>query len=839
MLGAVSAPGSAPFRGPIARVVGWFIPAAIEAQGREAVIRSQAILVAVAAALVTGPISAVLDVRMGVPAIAAVTLAFTALAAAIPFVLRRTASLALAGNLAVAVLFFDLLVPGVLTLGRGPAVAFLFMVPLFAVVLCERRAAILWTALAVAATFLLAALAASPLEPSVVIPSGTPTRLHRVGVIALVVSAACLLTYDLMKTAALEDLECANRALRESREQFRQLIEASPDAVFVTREQRILFVSARGRDLMGASSQAELVGRHGGDFLVDSPERREAYARGADVDAHAEGVRFVLRRFDGELVPVEASAAPTLFDGEPATIAIVRDRRPEERNLARLRLLGTVVEQAHEGVIVIDAGNVVRYVNDAYARSRGVPADQLIGRTAEDLARDDAARELFRTITERAEGATGLIGGRFTSLGTSATRVWDIRVVPVQNDDPRGPARVVLLRDVSHETELEERARQSQKMEAVGQLAGGIAHDFNNHLTVILGHADELRDELPAGSEGRAGVEAIVAAADRSAALTQQLLAFARRGSVDVRVLDLSETVRGMHDMLRRLLPERVALSLAHADPVPKVLADRGQIEQVVLNLVLNARDAIADVGRIDVSISAGPLPEKLRDPGEADALGDYAILRVDDDGQGIEEAVRRRIFDPFFTTKPPGRGTGLGLSMVHGIVHQCGGAIDVVSSPGAGTVMAVYLPPADLDALDLRAHADVRRAAPPATGVVLLVEDDLAVRKLARRALEGAGWRVLEAADGETALRLAQSALLDLVVTDVVMPGMSGVELADRIGSTHSGVPVLFVSGYADDAAEASRLRGQGRELLGKPFRPQQLVDAARRLLAATRGLA
>jgi two-component system cell cycle sensor histidine kinase/response regulator CckA len=836
----VSAPDrSGPSRGLAARAARWFIPAAIEAQGREAVIRSQAILVAVAAAIVTGPISAALDLRVGVPAIAALTLAFTGVAAVIPFVLRSTGSLALAGNLAVAVLFFDLLVPGVMTLGRGPAVAFLFMVPLFAIVLCGRRAAVVWTGLAVACTFLLSALAASSLEPAVALPAGGPPRLHRVGLIALIVSGACLLTYDLMKTAALADLERANEALRESREQFRQLIEASPDAVFVTRGQRILFVSALGRDLLGAASEAELLGRHGSDFLVASPERLEAYARGADVDLRAEGVRFALRRFDGQLVPVEASAAPTVFDGGPATIAIVRDRRPEERNLARLRLLGTVVEQSHESVIVIDAGNVVRYVNDAYARSRGLPADQLIGRTAEELARDDGARELFRTITERAASATGVVGGRFTSLGPSDARVWDIRVFPVQNDDPRGPARVVMLRDVSHETELEERARQSQKMEAVGQLAGGIAHDFNNHLTVILGHADELRSELPAGSEGRAGVEAIVAAADRSAALTQQLLAFARRGSVDVRVLDLSETVRGMHDMLRRLLPERIALSLAHEEPVPKVLADRGQIEQVVLNLVLNARDAIADGGKIDVSISAGPLPAKLRDPGEADAPGDHAILRVADDGQGIDEAVRRRIFDPFFTTKPPGRGTGLGLAMVHGIVHQCGGAIDVVSSPGAGTAMAVYLPPADLDAIDLGAHGGARRAAPETTGVVLLVEDDLAVRKLARRALEGAGWRVLEAPDGESALRLAQSALLDLVVTDVVMPGMSGVELADRIGSTQSGVPVLFVSGYADDAAEASRLRGLGRELLGKPFRPQQLVDAARRLLAAARGLA
>jgi two-component system cell cycle sensor histidine kinase/response regulator CckA len=823
-----------------ARIARWFIPPAVEARGREAVIRSQAILVAVAAALVMGPISAILDLRLGLPAIGILGLVFVALAAVVPFVLRATGSLGLAGNLAVTVLFFNLLLPGLLTLGRGPAVAFLFMIPLFAVVLASRRAAIAWTVLAAGCALLLSLLASSSLEALVVLPRQVPGRFHRIGLVALLVSAACILTYDLMKAAALADLEQANAALRESREQFRRLIQASPDAVFVTRRQHILFVNSRGRDLLGAASDADLVGRHGSEFLVASPDQLAQYDRGSDVEFRAEGVRLLLRRLSGDLVPVEANASPTLFEGEPATLSIVRDRRPEERNLARLRLLGTVVEQAHEGVIVVDAARVVRYVNEAFAASRGVAAQDLIGRSVEDLARDAAARDILRSLTERLERGGGVAGGRFTAVGSDAARVWDIRVFPVENDDARGPARVALVRDVSHETELEERARQSQKMEAVGQLAGGIAHDFNNHLTVILGHADELRDAVPAETDARAAVEAIVAAADRSAALTQQLLAFARRQALDVRILDVAATVRGMHDMLRRLLPERISLALALDDDVPPVLADRGQIEQVVLNLVLNARDAIAEGGHIEIAARGGGLPEKLREPGDLDGEEEpqeYAVLAVTDDGHGIEEAVRRRIFDPFFTTKPAGRGTGLGLSTVHGIVHQSGGVIDVAPRPGGGTAMTVYLPAADPEEIDLRVAPERRPVPLPTSGVVLLVEDELSVRRLARRAFESAGYRVLEAADGESALRLAQSAVLDLVVTDIVMPGMSGLQLAERIAVTHPGVPVLFVSGYAEDTAEMRRLRTTGRELLGKPFRPQQLVDRARELLATARG--
>jgi two-component system cell cycle sensor histidine kinase/response regulator CckA len=824
----------APF--PPGRVAEWFIPHSVRERGREAVVRSQAILGFVAVGLLVGCASAILDIRGGAAAVGLSTLCFSMAGLVIPFVLRRTGSLLLAGNLLVGILFLMLFVPGLLTLGRGPGVVFLFLVPAFAVLFCGRRAAIAWSIAAAAGAAMLGALSGSALVAPVELPlAGAVPRLHRIAFFAIAVSAASMLIYDGMKSTALRELERANLALRESREQYRQLVETSPDGVFVSREGRILYANSRAVELLGGHSEADVVGRSSAD-LIDSPrdvvERwRGSIYRGGRIH----DLQFGLRTLVGETVPVTASASAAIFEGEPAILSIVRDRRAEEATLARLRLLGTVIDQAHEGVLVVDSRGQVRYVNDAYARARGWAVEEMIGRRVADLPRNEAGRSFLRGLKDSLASSGGVAGGRFSFDLPEGRWSWDIRVFPVQTGDPTGPLSVTLLRDVSREVELEELARQSQKMEAVGQLAGGIAHDFNNHLTVILGHAEELRAALPAGEAVRE-VDAIVEAADRSAALTQQLLAFARRQAVDVGLLDVNEIVRGMQEMLQRLLPERIELAIDLDSRAPAVLADRGQLEQVVLNLVLNARDAIAGSGRISVTTASGSPAGKLADGPGGDLDEPCAILRVHDDGKGMDDAVRRRMFEPFFTTKPPGQGTGLGLSTVHGIVHQSGGALAVRSAPGEGTEVEVYLPGSRDDVETARPEPALAPRPAATTGTVLVVEDEASVRRLTRRALEAAGFRVLEAEDGAIALRIAEGAELDLVVTDIVMPGMSGVELAERIAPSHPGLPVLFVSGYADEAPESRGGGAPGRELLGKPFRPRQLVERVRRLIEARR---
>jgi signal transduction histidine kinase len=370
---------------------------------------------------------------------------------------------------------------------------------------------------------------------------------------------------------------------------------------------------------------------------------------------------------------------------------------------------------------------------------------------------------------------------------------------------------------------------QAQRMEAVGALAGGIAHDFNNLLTVIHGYAETLRNSGRLDEEQRRQVEQIARAGERAAALTSRLLAFGRRQRREPRNIDLGERVETLEPILRRSLGESIELSIEREPGLPPVHADPAQLDQVVLNLVLNARDAVAGRGTIGLRLHTVP-----------DGAGRAVCLEVADDGCGIPPEHRDRIFEPFFTTKAVGQGTGLGLAMVHGIVHQSGGSIEVESEPDAGTVFRVKLPIAE------GALADPITPLPPARhprggrGRILLVEDEQAVRDLAVYTLRSAGFAVLAAADGEEGLKLAQEDArgFDAIVTDVVMPKRSGPEMVALLPSRYRGVPVVYISGYhqpglegtaATDAASAAPSR-----TFEKPFTPQQLVDELSALLGA-----
>ncbi len=377
--------------------------------------------------------------------------------------------------------------------------------------------------------------------------------------------------------------------------------------------------------------------------------------------------------------------------------------------------------------------------------------------------------------------------------------------------------------------ELRERNRdlqgqlyQSQKLEAVGRLAGGIAHDFNNLLTAITGHSQLLLLDLDPASELCENVTEIRAAADRAAALTHQLLAFSRKQVLHPVVLELEETVVGMNVMLRRLIGEDIEL-VQHAEAeLGRVRVDPGQLTQVILNLVVNARDAMPRGGRIEIDMSNTELAEAdaRRDP---DALrpGPYVQLTVADTGSGRDLATRERIFEPFFTTKALGSGTGLGLSTVYGIINQSGGRIRVESEPGRGSRFRILLPRTDAPAA-VAAGGDE---------TILLVEDEPAVRMLTHKLLERSGYTVLEAASGVEALRVAELnyAEIDLLLTDVVMPGMSGRELADRLVGTCPELRVLFMTGYTDDAAIRHGIDRATMRVLQKPFNATELDQRVR----------
>ncbi|HEX6965520.1 MAG TPA: response regulator [Gemmatimonadaceae bacterium] len=380
------------------------------------------------------------------------------------------------------------------------------------------------------------------------------------------------------------------------------------------------------------------------------------------------------------------------------------------------------------------------------------------------------------------------------------------------------------VRDLTPQRRLEEELHHSQKMDAIGRLAGGVAHDLNNILTSIGCASELVLASLDAPDARRGEIEEITKAARRAGALTRQLLAFSRKQVLQPRVIDLIDVVADVERMLRRLIGEDIELDVRLPSRLWPVRADRSQLEQVVMNLAVNARDAMPDGGRLAIHAENVRVTTPRRHEHGVVAPAEYVVLRVSDTGCGMDAGVRAKIFEPFFTTKPPGKGTGLGLSTVYGIIAQSGGQVVVESEVGAGTTFLIYLPRSDAPV----GTAAAEEASPTRqrTATILVVEDDDAIRTLARRILTGSGHNVLEAANSEQALRIAeaQAPAIDLLVTDVVLSGMNGRELADRLRANHRGLTVLYMSGYTDDEIVHRGVRDLQHSFLSKPFTPNEL---------------
>ncbi|HEU4564666.1 MAG TPA: PAS domain S-box protein [Gemmatimonadaceae bacterium] len=622
-------------------------------------------------------------------------------------------------------------------------------------------------------------------------------------------------------------------ALRESEDRYRLLIELSPEPIAVHAEGRFLYANPAVARLLGVPSPDELVGRAMLDYLDPAQHEvvRERLERVYGDGEIAPLMRMRVIRPDGEVREVELTSTPIPYEGRRAALSVARDvtaRLSAERALVESHaLLDAVFHGSSDCILVRDMEGRFRLANPAAERMLGFSSDTLLGATPEELAPPETARQV-RANDERvlAEGRSRMfeepmvVHGQRRTFQTVRTPLFDARGQPL--------GVVAIARDITDEHRLEEKLRQAQKLEAVGRLARGIAHDFNNLLAIISSYADFLLRSLDTGDPRRFDAQEIRGAADRAAALTRQLLLFGRNQVAAPRVLDLNEAVAGMERMLRLLIVEGIDLRTELAPEPALVRADPGQLEQLLLNLAMNSRDAMPDGGVLSISTATRTLDAETA--GEHGALppGGYVELAVSDTGSGMDAETMSHIFEPFFTTKPPGKGTGLGLPTVYAIVERSNGHVEVTSAPGEGTTVRILLPRA---APESGAAEEQRR-----TATILVVEGEAGARDGLRRLLEGEGYMVLAAADAAAARRMMREheGVIDLLLADASLPDASGAALADEVTALRPGARVLLLAAASPDMSPDRMIAWRGAGVVSKSARPELLLERVRASLAA-----
>ncbi|MDP6342946.1 MAG: PAS domain S-box protein [Alphaproteobacteria bacterium] len=654
-----------------------------------------------------------------------------------------------------------------------------------------------------------------------------------------------------MRVTRLRDLterRLAEAAMRRSEEQYRDLIERAVVGIMIhDPDWNILFANQAVADIFGYASANEVMALGTVPPLLAAPEvARLKFIRDGRFQDEEQPVRLEYEglRKDGASIWLSSHNRRMRWHGQPASQAIIADitdRRRAEQALAaseetlrqRERQLRLITDAVPASITYLDASLHYRFVNRVAEQWYARPAAEIVGKHAREVLGDNA----FDQLLDQPDFPSA---SRSDNLEVSLTypdgvdRQVEITTVPHLGDDGELQGYFVLTIDVTERQALEARLRQSQKMEAVGQLTGGIAHDFNNLLSVIIGNIAMLEDKLGPDHSLRELTAPTMRAADHAATLTHRMLAFARQQPLELRRLDVNDVLGNAEDLLRSSLTEDIEFTTALAEDLYDCVADPVQLEQAILNLAINARDAMPKGGRLHIETANVQLSGNGGESGPDLPPGPYLMITVNDDGDGIAPDIQPRIFDPFFTTKDVGAGSGLGLSMVFGFVRQSHGDITVESDIGAGTTFRIYLPCAE-DGEEREDRPIV--ATPDRTGTgetILLVEDDPDVREMVATVLGRRGYLVLEASDGRAGLeRLSDHRKIDLLLTDVMLPGgIGGRELANRARTRDPGLKVLFMSGYDREViVEQGRMNPDGR-LLAKPFTPSDLGHRVRAVL-------
>ncbi len=629
-----------------------------------------------------------------------------------------------------------------------------------------------------------------------------------------------------------------NRILRESEEKYRLLADNTIDVISILDlDIRILYLNPAIDNLLGYSAE-EVIGRGLWEFCDEAnseiiKSRIESALAGFPEMGEVQFEAVMLGK-DGREINVEITSRVVPDDqGNPCSLhgvtRNITERKRVETERERLRL---AIEHSVEAVMITDTEGTIVYVNPAFEKTSGYSREEAIGRKTSILESGQHDQAFYDEMWEDLRSGKTWTGKFINRKKNGELFTEETSISPVFDSYGKIINFVAAKRDITYEIELEQQLWQSQKMEAIGQLAGGIAHDFNNILQAMMGYCELLKDSVDENGEQYDYVQELQKGTERAAALTKQLLAFSRRQVIQTNDVDLNEIIRNLMKMIGRTIGEHIELVHRLCDGKLFIHADSGNIEQVIMNLCVNARDAMPRGGKLVIETERAFFDESYCKSHPGVEKGYYGLITVSDTGCGIDSLIRNRIFDPFFTTKEIGRGTGLGLATAYGIVKQHKGTIQVESEKGFGSTFTVSLP-----LVEAEAHEEIiERALKPKGGkeTVLLAEDDFEVRKMARLILENAGYRVIGASDGEKAIALLQENLdqIKIAVIDVVMPKKSGKEVLDFYHKVKPEGKVLLVSGYSAGVMDVSNMKADQAVFISKPFLPGTFLRAVRNLL-------
>ena len=627
-------------------------------------------------------------------------------------------------------------------------------------------------------------------------------------------------------------------ALRESEELFRTVVESTTDAIVILDMNRIIVSCNKGFCKLFGYTVDE-VRRTSVQMLHRAEEAYHrfgeiAYASIQKTGSYRGEVYFTKK--DGTVFPGETVTSAMEKSGSVAGyVGIIRDITDRKQDEAERELLMAAIGQVGESVFITDPAGTIQYVNPTFERVTGYLREEAVGNNTRILKSGKQDEGFYRDLWETISGGKTWKGRMVNKRKDGKLYTEEATISPVCDASGRILNYVAVKRDITEQLQLAAQFLQAQKLEAVGRLTGGVAHDFNNLLTTIIGNAEMVIAEVGKESPLYGYIEDIKGAGERAAQLTRQLLAFSRKQVLQPEVVNLNEVVAGVDKMLRRVIGEDIELENALASDLGRVEADIGQLEQVIMNLAVNAKDAMPGGGNLIIETANVDLNETYAKNHVAVTPGPYVMLCVSDTGVGMSPEVQAQAFEPFFTTKEKSKGTGLGLSTVYGIVKQSRGNIWVYSEVGRGTSFKIYLPRVD-KAVSGENVEGVRSEARGGTETVLVVEDEEQVRNLAEKVLEGYGYQVLAAKDGREALELLREheGPIHLMLTDVVMPGMSGRELAERLKGTRPEMKVIYMSGYTDNAIVHHGILDNGIAFIQKPFKPRDLARKLRVVLEA-----